>query len=360
MSDLQLSLMVIGAVVIGAVGLYNWLQERSYRRRLQEAFGSAHDDVLLRRADPDSVLTDGRLEPQLVSREAGSAPTSGATVDAEPMASSGSVDTVLDYAAEIEADGPIPDSMTGELTSRIASCGKPVHMAGLDPHSGAWEDVTRGRGARFSRLRLTLQMVNRSGAINGAQLASFCDAVRVSAERMSARATCPDTQAALRSARELDAFCAEVDVAIGINVIALEGADFPGNRIRAAAESAGFKLEPDGVFHYRNERHQTLFTLDNHEPAPFLPESIKGLSTRGITLLLDVPRVADGTGTLDLMLAVADHLAKALEGTLVDDNRAALSEAGIARIREQVKQIHRVMESHGIPAGSPRALRLFS
>jgi len=354
MSDLQLSLMVIGAVVIGAVGLYNWLQERSYRRRLQEAFGSTPDDVLLR-AGIDTALADGRLEPQLVVRDPDQTTTRG-----EPKEpASGSVDTVLDYAAEIEADAPISDSLISELVSRVASCGKPVHLAGFSS-SGAWEDVTRGRGGRFNRLRLTLQMVNRSGAVNAAQLAAFCDAVRTSAERMSARSSCPDTQEALRSARELDAFCAEVDVAIGINVIAPEGAEFPGNRIRTAAETAGFKLEPDGVFHYRNEHRHTLFTLDNHEPAPFLPESIKGLTTRGVTMLLDVPRVADGAGTLDRMLAVADHLAKALGGSLADDNRAALSESGIARIREQVSAIHGVMESHGIPAGSPRALRLFS
>jgi hypothetical protein len=361
MSDLQLSLMVIGVVVIGAVGLYNWLQERSYRRGLQEAFGSAPDDVLLG-SGVDSALADGRLEPQLIPREESGEPGTGGAAVADPVhpASSGSVDTILDYAAEIEADGPVPDSMIGELTSRVASCGKPVHLAGLDAHTGAWEDVARGRGTRFRRFRLTLQMVNRSGAVNAAQLAAFCDAIRIGAERMSARASCPDTQAALRNARELDAFCAEVDVAIGINVIAPDGAEFPGNRIRAAAEAAGFKLEPDGVFHFRNERGQTLFTLDNHEPAPFLPESIKGLSTRGITLLLDVPRVTDGPGTLDRMLGVADHLATMLGGSLADDNRAPLSEPGVARIREQVKSIHGVMESHGIPAGSPRALRLFS
>ena len=356
MSDLQLSLVVIGAVVIGAVFLYNWLQERSYRRRLQAAFGSAHDDVLLK-AGVDSVLADGRLEPQLAERDSDEPETSGSS--REPVPPSSSVDTVLDYAVEIEAGAPISDSLISELVSRVASCGKPVHLAGL-ASGGAWEDVTRGRGGRFSRLRLTLQMVNRSGAVNAAQLAAFCDAVRISAERMSARATCPDVQAALRSARDLDAFCAQVDVAIGINVIAPEGNEFPGSRIRSAAENAGFKLEPDGVFHWRNEQRQTLFTLDNHEPAPFLPESIQGLTTRGITLLLDVPRVADGGATLDRMLAVADHLAQALGGSLVDDNRAALSEAGIARIREQVGAIHGVMESHGIPAGSPRALRLFS
>jgi FtsZ-interacting cell division protein ZipA len=164
----------------------------------------------------------------------------------------------------------------------------------------------------------------------------------------------------LKNARELDAFCAEVDVAVGVNIVAAEGGKFPGFRIRAAAETAGFKLESDGVFHYRGGLRETLFTLDNHEPAPFLPESIKGLSTRGVTLLLDVPRVADGAEVLARMLEAAHSLAAALGGRVVDDNSAALSDAGLARIKEQVRSIHAKMDLHGIPAGSPRALRLFS
>ena len=103
---------------------------------------------------------------------------------------------------------------------------------------------------------------------------------------------------ALRAARELDAFCSAVDVAVGVNVVAGEGGAFPGTRIRAAAEAAGFKLEPDGVFHYRDQNRRSLFTLDNHEPAPFLPEQVKSLSTRGITLMLDVPRVSEGVAVL--------------------------------------------------------------
>lgn len=360
MSDLQLSLLVIGAVVVGAVYLYNGLQERSYRRGMQQAFGAAHDDVLLK-AGVESALTDGRLEPQLVPQEP---PGEG---DRQPVArpgpdtdSASGLDAVLDYVADIDADGPIADAIISELTSKIASCGKPVHISGLDVQSGTWEDAVRGRGGRFRGLRVSLQLVNRTGAVNSAQLAAFCDAVRSCAEKIPAPATCPDTHAALKRAHELDAFCADADVAVGFNVIAPEGATFQGTRIRAAAEAAGFKLEPDGVFHYRNEQRQTLFTLDNHEPAPFLPESIKGLTTRGVTLLLDVPRVANGAGILDHMLEVAGNVAASLGGRLVDDNRAPLTEPGIARIKEQVRSIHAAMDLHGIPAGGAHALRLFS
>lgn len=361
MSDLQWSLLVIGAVVVGAVYLYNWLQERRFRHRMQQAFGTVHEDVLLK-AGVESAMTDGRLEPQLVppgpDREGGkpsAASRSGSDPDVE-----NDFDTVLDYVAGIDATAPIADAVIGELTSKIASCGKPVHVAGLDASSETWEDAVRGRGGRFRSLRVSLQLVNRAGAVNPAQLAIFCDAVKSCAGKIPAPFTCPDTQAALKHARELDAFCADVDVAVGFNVIAAEGSSFPGTRIRSVAEAAGFKLEPDGVFHYRNEQRQTLFTLDNHEPAPFLPESIKGLSTRGVTLLMDVPRVANGAAVMDRMLEVARSLAAALDGSLVDDNRTDLNETGIAQIKEQVRTIHATMDLRGVPAGSPRALRMFS
>jgi ZipA, C-terminal FtsZ-binding domain len=356
MSDLQLSLLMIGALVVGAVLIYNWVQERSLRRRLQQSFGEAHHDILLK-AGPDAALGDDRLEPQLVAGAPAYRPE-GPRAAADEAAAG--FDEVLDYVAEITAEATISDALVGELISRIASCGKPAHARGFDPRRGGWEAIVRG-GGRYTRLRAGLQIVNRAGPVNTAQLAAFYDAIRQCAEKVpSAAVECPDAQAALKLARDLDAFCATVDVAIGVNIIAAEGEAFGGTRIRAAAEAAGFKLEPDGVFHYRAGARQTLFTLDNHEPAPFLPESIKGLTTSGITLLLDVPRVANGGEVLARMLGVAEILAGALDGRLVDDNRAVLSEAGVSRIKQQLSSIQAAMAARDVPAGGARALRLFS
>ncbi len=363
MSDLQLSLLVIGAVVVGAVCLYNWLQERKLLRQLQQAFGGTRDDVLLR-SGVESVMADGRREPQFVPAES----PRGEEDQAKPARSAatgeataaGEFDAALDYVAEIDADAPFTDAAIAELMSKIASCGKPARFAAFEPRSGGWEEVARGAGGNYSRLRLALQLVNRGGPVNATQLAAFCDAVRHCAEKIGARATCPDAPAALNLARDIDAFCAKVDVAIGINIVAQGDALFAGTRIRAQAEAAGFKLEPDGVFHFRNDERQTLFTLDNHEPAPFLPEQIKSLATRGITLLLDVPRVANGGEVLERMLRIAAGFAAAIGGCLVDDNRAELSEAGISRIKEQVRSIQATMAARDVPAGSARALRLFS
>ena len=365
MNDLQLSLLVIGAMIIGGVCLYNWLQERRFRRRLEQAFGDAPDDILLQRGE--TALDDGRVEPQL--QEGPAAPRgpraenraiAPAAVRDRIVASELGFDAELDYVAEIEARAPLERPFIEDLLGKIAACGKPVRVLGFNAESAGWEEVGRGGSGRYTGLQLALQLVNRSGVVNPAQLAMFCDAARACAEKASGLAVCPDSQAALKAAREIDNFCSGVDVAIGVNVIAQDGIAFPGTRIRELAEAHGFKLEPDGVFHYRNEQRQTLFTLDNHEPAPFLPEQIKQLTTRGITLMLDVPRVEDGLAVLDRMLDIGHSLATALGGSLVDDNRTALSDAGVTRIREQLRSIHAALAARGMPVGGERALRLFS
>ena len=60
------------------------------------------------------------------------------------------------------------------------------------------------------------------------------------------------------------------------------------------------------------------------------------------------------------MVGVAESFAKQLGGQLVDDNRKPLTEAGIASIRRTLDKVVAAMESHGVPAGSSLARRLFS
>ena len=364
MSDLQISLLIIGAVVVGGVYLFNWLQERKFRRKLGRAFESQHEDVLLeapgaqgRRVEPQVSWEAAAVEPVAETPQSERHPTASpvGVSDAAPP-----FDAETEYVATMEGHPSIPEAAIDEVLNRAAACGKPCRVVVIRAAGSEWEEPLRRGGEHYMKLAFALQLVNRSGAMTAAQLALFCDAVKNIATRYTAQVTCPDTHTALGRARELDKFCSDVDVAIGVNIVAADGQSFAGQRIRALAEAAGFKLEPDGLFHYRNERRQTLFTLDNHEPAPFLPEQINRLTTTGVTLLLDVPRVADGPGALDRMLEVGRGLARSLGGRLVDDNRVALNEAGILRIREQLAEICARMEAFGVSAGGSRALRLFS
>jgi FtsZ-interacting cell division protein ZipA len=369
MSELQVSLLIIGLIVVGGMVAFNWLQQWRLRRKLESAFSDKHEDVLLREESParGAVVQSGgshRIEPTM----SGTVPPVVATpasdeahvTDGRALPPVAGFDPEIDFVVCVDSSEPISAAGLAELHTKAATCGRRFRVAGYSYAAGEWEEAARLSGGRYAHLRLAVQLVNRRGPVDLGTLTTFCAAAQECAARFSASASCPDIEAGLTRARAIDAFCADVDIAIGVNIIAPEGQKFAGTRIRTLAETAGFKLESDGVFHYRNETRQTLFTLDNHEPAPFLPEQVKHLSTAGVTLLLDVPRVADGDAALAHMLAVGLELSQGLGGTLVDDNRVPLSDPAVRVIQQQLASIHEKMQAHGMPPGSERALRLFS
>ncbi|SOD15777.1 hypothetical protein [Nitrosomonas ureae] len=62
MSDLQISLIIIGIIIIVAVAIFNWLQQLRYRREVQAAFEHKHDDILLDAHHSDEPFQ--RIEPK--------------------------------------------------------------------------------------------------------------------------------------------------------------------------------------------------------------------------------------------------------------------------------------------------------
>jgi len=370
MSDLQVTLLVIGAAVVGGITAFNWFQEWRLKRRLEDSRAEKREEPRPR-AEPVRTSPPRfeprpepprRVEPVVAPAtprtQAAPAPDVHPRGPALPPVPG--FDPDIDYIVAIDAPEPISAAGLAELHTKAAACGRRFRVYGFDPALNEWQEAPRLSGGRYAHLRVALQLVRRAGAVDSRALTALCAAAQECAQRFAATTSCPDLQETLARARDLDAFCADVDIAIGINVVATRGARLAGTRIRALAEEAGFRLEPHGVFHYAGPAHQTLFTLDNHEPAPFLPEQIKQLTTDGITLLLDVPRVADGHAALDLMVKIGNHLAQGLGATLVDDNRVALTENSLRAIQQQLKAIHAKMDARAIPAGSERALRLFS
>ncbi|MCB1967664.1 MAG: cell division protein ZipA C-terminal FtsZ-binding domain-containing protein, partial [Candidatus Accumulibacter sp.] len=128
----------------------------------------------------------------------------------------------------------------------------------------------------------------------------------------------------------------------------------------ALAESTGMVMDRQGRFVRCDDSGNVLYVLVNQEADAFSAESMKTLSTHGVTFLLDVPRVANGDRVLAQMIEQARRFAEALDGALVDDNRHPLSEAAIEPIRRQVAQFQAAMAAHELPAGGLLAQRLFS
>ena len=63
LSELQISLIGIGIVVVLGVIVFNWTQQRRYRRNAEQAFSREHEDILL--GAGVSAKGEERIEPRL-------------------------------------------------------------------------------------------------------------------------------------------------------------------------------------------------------------------------------------------------------------------------------------------------------
>ncbi len=349
MSELQIGLLGIGALVVVGVLIYNKLQEARLRRQSEEVFGSRHDDVLLgaKETARRPANSNERIEPTLSEPPGEYAATAGSTLN-----------TGIDFIIILDTQKAVfGEAISTAIVDALGSPAKAVGWEGYNRQTASWEPLAAA--GEYGRLRAGLQLADRKGAVSQQDLSDFSAMVQAVAQTVGASITLEESAGALKRAQQLDALCADVDVQIGLNLVARSGA-IAGTRIRALAEAHGFRLEEDGRFCRRGESGLELYSLCNSEPQAFSAEGMKSLTTRGLTLLFDVARVPGGLATFDRFVEFARALADALSAGIVDDNRQPLDDAGMRKIRDQLQALYAGMEQQGIPAGSPLALRLFS
>lgn len=400
MSELQIGLLLLGGAFIALVVGFNVFQEWRFRKKARQAFARGQPDVLL--DVPKNHVRDGvkadRLEPSLGMNAPTLAevelPRLDEAVDEltppprsvlpEPDPSQVSLGDDGALVAEMDAAAPEADLDHADQQALVSAMldpsldfiaevvfhkphelaalprfnvGKRVQLVGRTER-GLWKPVEALPGMRYKQVNVGLQLVDRSGAVGEQELASFCQQLTRFADEHSAAVSFPQRQQKLVAARELDRFCADVDVLIGINVVGRAPMD--GKRLRSFVESAGLQLEPDGSFHYLSDSGNTLYSLIAADQTPFTLHTLLDKTFPALTLLFDVPRVAGGVEVFDRAVDFARQLAAEFDAQLVDDNRRVLTAQGIARIRAQLEQIYGNMDDRGIAPGSVAALRLFA
>ena len=396
MSDLQIGLLVIGAVVVTGVLLYNWIQERRFKKQADAAFQTPMADVLMQ---PDAAPTEKRMrvepalrepdhdtdmqgdvagvieprmqvEPELPPNE-GSPATQAAPAGSAPLASAPSraagffelpaspYDELIEYRVRVGGEG-VEAAAFADAYQQARTLGKAVRWLGLPVGAAEWEEVLPWRDVRYQQLVVTLQLADRNGAVQEDQLASLCALLQATAQARGLRVACDDVDEALERAQAIDRFCVDVDVLIGLNVVARGEGVLDLARIVREAEGSGMVQGADGAFQLLDSRGEPLFALCNHDAEPFGTEGEQGHATQGVTLQFDVPRVPDGIKVFDAMVAFGRRVANEVGGILVDDNLRPLTDAGIEKIRSQLMHIYQRMEARGVPSGSRRSLRLFS
>ena len=334
MTELQIGLISLGVIAVVGVVAYNKWQEMRQRRQASGLFKESLPDVLLdgapgpaerkgagdrtkkaaaSQSPPDSLAPGERVEPMLRSeptldeaepsspaRPAAIAPTAPAAAKraafpAGPAADDASLlSPQIDFIAAIDTVEPVsPQAIVDASKEALARVSKPVRWIGFDEDSGEWRPVSREQGGEYRRVKAGLQLVDRRGPVSEADLTIFAAAMQDLADQLMGIAEIPSRQGAFEAAADLDRFCASVDIQIGINVISQEQA-FAGTQLRALGEAAGMVIDEGGRFVRYDDDGKVLYALLNQDVTGFSAETIRTVSTHGVTFLLDVPCVAHG------------------------------------------------------------------
>lgn len=394
MSDLQMSLLGLGAVLVGGVWVYNKLQERKYRQAAEKVFRGEQGDVLAPPAadafapvsEPQLAASfepaveseyraplDERREPVFES-EFVDEPYTEPVVDtiapvvveaasqlgsARNMPSADWCDESIDLIARLHFNGGIPVDDLRQAQSAMQAHQR-VHLrVFVEAGTGHWQPLAEAVSGAFEQVWFALQLVDRRGAVSSNDFEALRNSLQALASLRNGTLLFPDVAAMGEQARALDDFCAQLDLQLAINVLDAGQGAFAGTKIRGMAEAAGMHLTGNGEFHAQDENGHFMFALANMGEA-FDAQSMKSLQTHGLTFLLDVPHVRDGAHAFERMLSSARQFANTLDAALVNAQRAPISDVMVNGIRKKIFEIHEQMNLAGIPAGGMRALRLFS
>ncbi len=406
MTSLQLGLIAAGAALVGGVLVYNWVQERRIRRRIDEAFRQQGDgestsgeaahaassgrveptlpsgrganavpENALRGRGADGAQDDDGYEPPLEIQDriasemaAADAPAESWTADAAPAQFSAP-------APAAERNGPQPDPdiecmvilqpvrpvSAGALAAGLhARLGRPLRWFGRRGAGLPWQLLKSDTVGEFAEVAACLLLANRAGAASRPLLESYFRVISEIASGLPAAFVAPDAAAEAARAEALDRICADLDVQIGLTLLKTGAAMIPGTRLRGIAEAAGFRLAEGGRFDWiQEETGAVLYSLQNYRSEPFTADTLRTTATPGAVFLLDVPRVTEPVRVYDQMKLAAKRMAQTLDATLVDDNRRALDDAALNAIRDQVRSTAAALREVHIEPGSPRALALF-
>lgn len=394
MSELQMALAGLGVLLVLVVWMYNRWQEKKLRQQASDALPPTAPDVLMegREASGEPGEQGERLEPSVYAG-APDTPTEpvfavppAPTVDGSPAPRADLADREAerdDAVTPVFNAAPLPTewadgqadcllriefvdavpvaSLAAERASMTSAIDKPMQWLGLDEKSGRWRVLLPQDPGSAIQLALALQLTDRRGPVSEATLSAFLGGAHQLAQRFAGLVELPEPGPVLQQANDLDAFCAGVDVQLSVQVMPRSGSlnGLLGARLSPLISAAGLREE--------GERHVSVDTEGVERFALICVNTtgtpvthVESAALSSLFFALDVPRVADGAAAFDQMMALANPCAEALGGQLADAHKNPLPEAKLAAIRTRIADVQAQMAARGMPAGSMRALRLFS
>jgi hypothetical protein len=394
MSTLQVSLAIIGGLILAGVVAYNaWVTRRNLPRTVRGlgtdpvADSDASNVSAFPETAPAGADDDGRIDPVLhddvptrpdhlgdpdgvdPTAPATSPPVLQAAPHAAPLAFNGLVaspekrptldaliDVIAPLALETEVSG---DAVLAALpgTRRVGS--KPFAVEGQSSLNGDWEIPRLGQ--RYRALQAGVQLANRAGALNDIEFSEFVVKAQAFADTLGAAPDFPEMRAEVARARELDAFASGHDAQLGFTLRARRAAWSPGYVTQHAARQ-GFvagALPGRMVLPGNGAGLAPLLSL-TFDPQAAMAEDPEQSALRELALSLEVTHVPRGEQPFVRMREAAVALATAMDGVVTDDAGQPLSAEALDQIGADLEGLYDALDGRDLSAGSAQARRLFS
>ncbi|MBV6271333.1 hypothetical protein KVP09_00170 [Alcaligenaceae bacterium CGII-47] len=335
MSDLQIGLISLGVVLVAAVLIYNWWQDRRVRRSMQAQFPEGENDALMQ--DIGLRKEPGLWAPKTVAR----------SVDETPEA-----DPACEAVIDIAFGQAVSAASLHEAIQLVSSVGKkPVRI--IAEREGGGHHETLHEGEQYLSLQLVVVIANRSGALTAIEWSHLWTFAQNLAERFDGVIEAPDQEIVLAQAQDLDTRCAEMDAQVGL-ILQLASPRAHDDVIEAAS-AVGF-LPHARHMAWMAENGLPRFVMQFEQPV----DAEEGEGVLRVDLVLDVPNSVPDDQAFSRMMAVGQDLAARLDAHLLDDQGRSLPDGAGQVIDKQISEMYDRLDQAGFLAGTERAARVFS
>ena len=381
MSTLQISLAIVGGLVLAGVVAYNaWVTRRSAPRTARglpevdlaasplegDTEPVSHGETVSGEGGPgeriEPVLRDEPFEAVSVREDVRPVPSVAVTLNnvvTSPEKRPG-LDVLIDVIAPLQLDGEVSgDAVIASLpgTRRVGS--KPFAVEGLIEDGGEWESPRLGQ--RYRALQVGVQLANRAGALNDIEFSEFVVKAQAFADAIGAMPDFPDMRGEVARARELDAFASGHDAQLGFTLRARRAAWSPGYVSQNAARF-GFVagVLPGRMVLPSSVAGQAPILSLSFDSQAAMAEDPEQSALREVNLSLEVTHVPRSEQPFVRLRQAAVALAEAMDGAITDDAGQPLGSETMDRIGADLEALYDALDSHDLSAGSPQARRLFS
>lgn len=368
MSTLQISLAVIGAVLLALILAYNaWNNARNAPRRperedapRQEPGFDGHQPL----AEPAVQGDDTALGNVHTDLHSDFAATEPGMLTMTPVPYSAdrrmALDALVDAIAPLALEQPLSgEAAMAALPATRRAGSKPFAVEGLNDATGQWETPTAGQ--RYRAFQAGVQLANRTGALNDIEFSEFVAKAQTFADDVGAAPDFPDMLHEVARARELDQFASDHDAQLAFLLRARQAAWSPGY-VQQAAGRTGFvqgTLPGRLVLPSAMEGGGHAITLSFDTQAA-LSDDPEQSAVRELMLSLDVAQVHRSEAPFSRLREAATALCQSMDATLCDQNGTPLPAMAMDPIAADLELLYDQLDGRDLSAGSPQARRVFS